>query len=1258
MKPDARTILEQDPALDPAQVAEHRERLGADYFARFSPAVVARHVAGLSRLTREHPVELQVQDGDGSEVECTVLAYDYPFEFSLITGVLAGMGFGILSGDIFTYARAQGTSRIHGHPAGDRAQLARRASRRRIVDHFSGHMALRQPFDDWAAELRRRMGIVMALLEEGEGHAADRAKERVNEWVTQRLVEERKASPPVLYPVQIHTDTRHARFTRLRVVSQDTPAFLYALSNALSLHGISIERVQIRTVEGRIEDEVDFVDAAGQPVRDREQLNTVKLSVLLTKQFTYFLDKAPDPYKALCRFEQMMVDILRLPESGQWLEFLANPRAMQELARLLGASDFIWEDFIRLQYEALLPILSPHLAGRPVRDEAQPAGARLADALQAAGSFEERLRCLNAFKDRELFLIDLDHILNPAADFRALADRLTQLAEVIIRAAAGLLEEHLTARHGRPRTVAGLAAPYAIFGLGKFGGGALGYASDIELLVVYGDDGQTDGPEPLGNAEFFGRLAQELALRIEAKREGIFHVDLRLRPHGNSGPFACSLESFCRYYGPGGQAHSYERLALTRLRAVAGDPTLGARVERLRNEFIYATSSIRLEELHILRHRQFEDKKRGAAYNAKFSPGALVDLEYTVQILQVLYARRYPALQTPRIHEALSELARAGVLDPDEARRLNAAYDFLRRLINGLRMLRGSAQDLFLPTANAVEFTHLARRMGYETRNDMSPSRQLNLDFELRTAAVRTFVEKHFGRDALPEPAAGNVADLVLSDHAPEALRETIFREGGFRNPARAFTNLRTLAGDAQRRDLFAPLAVLAYDMLRCEPDPDMALNNWERFTGAVPDAGRHYQLLLSQPRRLEILLSIFSRSQFLADTLIRAPEFFDWVTNPENLRRPLVRDELVAEWRAAAPPPAGNEAWRDALRRFRRRELLRIGTRDMCLGAPTPRVMEELAILADSLIQAALERLQPAAPSESFCVLALGKLGGRELNYSSDVDLLGVFFPAPGSAAGAEPHGQLMERLRYDLSTHTAEGYVYRVDLRLRPYGRAGEMVYPAAALLDYYRTRAAPWEIQALLKVRPVAGDLVRGEALLADLHALLQQRRDPATIRQSIHHLREAAVRDRSTRAPHEIDIKSGLGGLRDIEFLVQGLQWMNAPDHPEIITGNTLDGLAALAAVGLLDAARAQQLRDDYIFLRRIEHYLQIMEDRQIHALPHRAEELTALARRMLGVDAHPNQFMDLLGACLKRVHHAYLAHISEPLQDHRPPERAG
>ncbi|RLB09767.1 MAG: glutamate-ammonia-ligase adenylyltransferase [Deltaproteobacteria bacterium] len=1255
-KPTFEEIKGLCPEIEDGIIRAHLDSLGDFYFQRFSIGEVVEHLKKLSLINPDHPLEIILEFPGEDRVECTVLAYDYPFEFSLITGVMAGMGFHIITGDIFTYeqVREETPPSRAGKRRGRLAGKPKAQNRRKIIDHFSGWVDSPFSFDTWAPEFKKRLEDVIRLLEQGDEESLNKAKHDVNELVVKRLSRLPLAPHAFLSPMEINIDNEASPYTRLIVISEDTPAFLYTLSNALSLQRVSIKHVKIRTINRRIEDEIDIVDSRERKIEDPGMLDQIRLSVLLTKQFTYFLGNAPDPYSALNRFEYIVSEIVRAPTTGKWLDLLSNPYTLQNLAKLLGTSDFLWEDFIRVQYEALLPLLKPHIQKKRFSAPMETLPRRLTEALAVAHTFEEKKRRLNEFKDREIFLIDLDHILNPDVDFDDLSKQLTHLAENVVRAATEMVYEHLAERFGRPMSVAGLEARYAVFGLGKLGGADLGYASDIELLFVYSDKGQTDGEKSITNTEFFELLVRETAQAIEAKREGIFQVDLRLRPHGNAGPLACSLERFCKYYGPGGPAHSYERLALVRLRAIAGDRDLGAQLERIRDEIVYLSKTIDLKELRELREKQFREKASGRRINAKFSPGGLVDIEYDVQILQVMYGKDIPDLRTPRMRDALRALAKAGVLAPNESAQLLGAYNFLRKLVNGMRMLRGSAKDLDLPDFDSDEFEHLARRIGYRMEGGLGPAQKLRIDIETNMAIVRAFVERHFGRESLPDPETGTVVDLVVSDTVPEDIRNRILSSYGFKDTSLAYRNLRSLAKHDLTGKTFIQLVALAFDILSRTPDPDMALNNWERFIYSLPSPEFHYKLYLSQPMRLEILLSIFSGSQFMADTLIRNPGFLDWLTVPENLHKTRSRKDLEDELRMSLESSLSHKVWLNRVRRIRRREILRIGTRDLYLKIPVGVVTLELSQLAEAIIQVCLEgvwkRLVEKKPEfeefqDKFCVMALGKLGGRELNYSSDIDFVAVCDPGDRGFELAHRLATVMEHLRSDLSKHTEQGYLFRVDLRLRPYGESGELVSTIPGILKYYRDHALLWEIQAALKMRPVAGNLKIGLELMDKLRPIIMKRRPREAIVQSIEKMRKAAI-EKSEKAlgGATVDVKSGEGGVRDIEFLVQGLQLIYGADYPELMEGNTVKAIKLLENLSILPSDVASTLVEDYYFLRKIEHYLQILEDRQIHALPRDKDQLNALAKRVLGIDSNAAKFMGEVEKCLTRVRKMYVTYL--------------
>jgi glutamate-ammonia-ligase adenylyltransferase len=1226
-------------------------RLPPRYFDEFDTPVVAEHVFWLCTLSVEKPFHVRVEPLEGSpeRVAITVVSFDVEGMLGLLTGILGSSRFDIQTGSVYTFTRdAAAATRGAARRPSRRMPAGPVIPRRRIVDRFVGNAPVGSGTPEDAADelpaltraLEQSLGSVLPLMLPGGDR--EKARRMVNEAVADQLRRDEGAAGGGLYPVNLNFETPPDGPTIMSILSEDTPFFLYSLATALSLQGVSIEGVRINTSANLIRDELELADRSGSPIRDAARLDQIRLSVLLTKQFTYFLGQAPDPYAALVRFESLSDSIIRETAGRGLTSMLSEPLVLQELARLLGASDYLWEDFIRRQYENILPMLDQASGGFST-----PSGdvdARLQKLLAGAPEGTEKRRLLNEFKDTENFRIDLDHILQRERDFFFLSTKLTELAEAIVRGALVIAWDEATARYGTPRTVAGLPAQYAVFGLGKLGGRALGYASDLELLFVYSDNGTTDGAEQISNTEFFERFFTETTGCIETKREGIFQVDLRLRPYGKAGPNAVSLESFIRYYGREGDAHSYEKLALTRLRFVAGDEALGHRVESLRDDLVYGTDSIDLTQLSELREKQLAEKAAGERYNAKFTPGGLVDLEYGLQILLVQHGRINEKLRTPSLHAALEELSRSGLMDEEEAARLVRSYRFLRNLINGLRMLRGNAQDLFLPDVESLEYAHLARRAGYTQEGELSPAQQLHIEFQARTAAVRAFLEHHLGREAIPGDPDGTAADLVLSADLRPEIAARITSSAGLRDARRAQVNIRSLAGNGEQRDLFSELVVLAWPSLRECSDPDMALNNWDRYVTAVADPLAHYRSLLRQPAKLGLMLQVFSSSQFLAETLIRTPAFLEW-----SLDRSVVGGERNTE---AMLTDLENELRDDedrraVLRLFRTRELLRIGTRDMCLRIPIRTVTEELSSLAVAIVRADLAAVwqQLDAPQEvrdRFCILAFGKLGGAELNYSSDIDLLGVFDDEGAPTDSARLYASALEMLRADLSAHTRDGHAFRLDFRLRPYGSSGPLVQGLAGVERYYRESAAPWEHQALIKLNPIAGNLEVGLRLLAEIKPHSIHRWDARTVRESIERLRAEAVQQSLRRGE---DIKSGEGGIRDIEFTVQGLQMIHAASHPAILTGNTFAAIELLKSAGLLDEETADSLRRDYELLRRVEHFLQVFEDRQVHSLPEDPGAREALARRLEIAGVEGDDVLQVIAETRARVRRHYEAFLS-------------
>ena len=360
-----------------------------------------------------------------------------------------------------------------------------------------------------------------------------------------------------------------------------------------------------------------------------------------------------------------------------------------------------------------------------------------------------------------------------------------------------------------------------------------------------------------------------------------------------------------------------------------------------------------------------------------------------------------------------------------------------------------------------------------------------------------------------------------------------------------------------------------------------------------------------------------------------------------------------------------GDADWLARIDAVRRREILRIAIRDYCLQAPATDVMHELSVVAEALISAVLEQLTAGRPEvrKRACVLAFGKLGGGELNYSSDIDLVALYddrgLPEARRAEVAAAVTELARSLDRVLAARADEMAAYRVDWRLRPYGGSGELAHSLSALTAYYDGPANDWEVQALLRLRPMAGSRELGDELLARARrAFARFGADPATrgarVFATIERLRELAVVEHGrSQLRRGQDIKSGVGGIRDIEFLVQGLQIQYLGRHPELICGNTVTAIERLQQLAILTPDGAGLLREDYLFLRGLEHYLQVFEDRQVHVLPSSPATLGALARRMLGTGAGSAEFQRAVTAVTERVRATYLRVVGEARKQATP-----
>jgi glutamate-ammonia-ligase adenylyltransferase len=458
-----------------------------------------------------------------------------------------------------------------------------------------------------------------------------------------------------------------------------------------------------------------------------------------------------------------------------------------------------------------------------------------------------------------------------------------------------------------------------------------------------------------------------------------------------------------------------------------------------------------------------------------------------------------------------------------------------------------------------------------------------------------------------------------------------MLHDWGVRDDERGASNLAHLAsalGVEALAELCHPLSRL---LPRCA-DPDMALNNLERFLVSPGGAAQLPALLDGRARTLETLLHLFAASQFFSDLLAGNPEFLDMLRIP--LRSSPSRAEMLAQLRDELGAAADDAAVLRALRRFRQKHLLRIGTNDIIRDRPIEEITRDISRVADCALEVALEvarrnisarfgEPRTAAGEPARCVvLAFGKLGGKELNYSSDIDLVFVYDEEGATDGRGITHignddyfARVVSEVVRLLTTHTDRGPAYRVDLRLRPEGNRGPLARSFAGTLSYYDTMGRTWERQALIKVRPVAGDAKLGEDFLRAVEPFVYRKYLSGAEINEIKALKRRMERRTDVAGESDTDVKTGHGGIRDVEFTIQFLQLLNGGDLPDVRQRNTLRAIAALERVGCLTDQEYRALDDAYRFLRKVEHRLQLMCDLQTHRLPDRPDELRKLALRM-------------------------------------------
>ena len=920
-----------------------------------------------------------------------------------------------------------------------------------------------------------------------------------------------------------------------------------------------------------------------------------------------------------------------------------DPFLIRPLILSFGASTYLSETLIR-KPEYFYDIIDADLMG--TEKTSQIMYQELAQSISRFASVEQKLRILRRYKRRETLRIGLRDLLK-IADVEITTLELSNLAEAALQHCYEIgRDQVMKPKYGTPLNEEGDApCRFAIIGMGKLGGYELNFSSDIDLIFVYSDDAHTDmGNE---NTEYFSRLCEFLIKAMsEITSEGyVFRVDIRLRPESSAGVIIRSMESYESYYE--GWGDLWERQALIKARPVAGDIAFGEEFIRMIQPFVYQRylDGVTLTEIKADIRRtkaRIEERLVNEGANlekhVKLGPGGIRDIEFTVQCLQMIHGAKRKSLCSHNTLEAITALKENTLLDAEDADALAAAYRFLRTVENCIQ-IEADQQRYAIPEGE-TEARELARRVGYPHTSETDALETFRADYRRHTEQVRAIFRKITTTSI--ESADGLDIGILLSEEDSQQL-ETFLSTFRFENAREAQRLLKQLAngGDGIQfspnvRRTFFKLAPTLLSVLRDSPNPDMALRYLSAFTDKVGARSSYYTMFAEKPSTLEVLTRVCGTSLYLADMLIASPELFDLLTVPTLVERSKTLTEKQEEaLQIVAEAPEGRML--NMLRRYKNDEIWRIALRNILGNATLPTTTEELSDLAEAVLQAIYPEIEgemreahgtPLAPDGTpvtFAIIAMGKFGGRELNFSSDLDVMYVYSAAGETTQGmsnADYFAAVGLELVKRLAGNQGMG-IYEIDLRLRPHGNGGAIALPLAGYQNYYDKTAEVWERQALTRARVVVGDTeYLGKRFLEIAHAFCYA--DPITpeeIAQIVHtrQRKEAqATRTTSTRRRRRgktQNVKSGYGGLVDIEFVVQTLQLVHGGEAPSIRVQNTPLAIERLHSIGVLTEAQRDGLSEAYLFLRRVENALRIVHDRALDDLPRNRTELAQLARRL-------------------------------------------
>jgi glutamate-ammonia-ligase adenylyltransferase len=897
---------------------------------------------------------------------------------------------------------------------------------------------------------------------------------------------------------------------------------------------------------------VDFRD----PSRALDAVNRLGngLPERIAARIRLLLASVPDPDGSLRYLER-----LRQTFPSAFDRISSSPAALRCAVTVFSYSHFL-SDSVLQNPERILQVSNSGSLYRVLSDEEY--AERLFDFLGADRQGVPSAVDLARFRRRQMLRIVVRDILG-IATLSEVTEELSHLADAILDVAYRRIRDELVGRHGEPRLEDGRACGLSVIALGKLGGTELNYSSDIDLMFVYGGCGETDGPEPITNKEFYKKVAnQYTALLSSYTTDGqCYRVDLRLRPDGTLGEICISLEGARSYYEQ--RARDWEKQMLIKARVSAGEREPGTALLDFVEPLIYQSSlDFRAVEAVSETRQRIREKVAARRHSSpgldiKLASGGIRDIEFLVQCLQRLHVGRDAWVRHGGTMLALFRLRDKGLLSGPEYARLAAAYQFLRHLEHRLQM-EDDRQTHTLP-ADPEELDLLARRMPPENPSAALTGEGLVERLELHRAAVREIYERVIYAQ---KPMYYTIpAEPLLVQDEVEALA-----------PASNLTRFL---------DQRAPqLAAVVHDA-----NLHRGRERFEHFLEKAFASPDLLDRLNSDPGLARDAIDIFEHSPYFADQLLRHPELLDEIGQPLQLDVQALPDGA-------------------ALRRFYRRQMLRIQSESILASQEIFSTLRKTSALADAVIEAAYrialtEAPPPASPSyapnDQMMVIALGRLGMSEFDLGSDADLV---FVLPDADAGEHEYWSgVAERVLQTLGSYTGEGVMFTVDTRLRPNGREGDLVQTAGAYKSYFTDHSEAWEGITYMKSRAVAGNLEHATEFLHQLQEADWRRYGQSMrSRKELVEMRARLEREQGPRNP----LKAGIGGYYDIDFALMYLRLKGAGIFYKVL--NTPERIDVIEKMGHLTREDADFLRGSAAFYRAIDHGQRIISGHAEGSLP--------------------------------------------------------